>query len=233
MMDKSEILNLETRREIYNCIQNNPGLNLREISRRLKLKYFNVNYHVNYLKKLGLVTIKSDDSFSRIYSTNSIGTNDKEVLNIIRRKTIRHILIYFWYMPATTQQELAENLDKHPSTINFHITKLIELGIIEPAPIKDGLALTNIPSGRNVERTPIKNETLYRVKNPALVKKLFITYRKSLFKDKFFKAAFEYIYAADNYDREGKLKCNIRTMDWWFDYYMEIMLDVFPHPYHV
>jgi len=34
----NEILLLENRRKIYNFIQNNPGFNLRKISRKLKLK---------------------------------------------------------------------------------------------------------------------------------------------------------------------------------------------------
>jgi len=231
-MNKSEILNLETRRILYNCIIDNPGLNIREISRRLKMKYYNVVYHINYLKKLGMISIKSDDFFSRVYPKNIVGKNEKEILNIIRRKTIRHMLLFFWYMPVLTQQELSFHLDKHPSTIKTHIDNLMKLDIIEIAPVKNGIALTKIPSGRNVERMPKKNEVLYRVKNPGLVKKLFITYRKSFFKDKYFKIAFKHIYMADHYNREEKLKMNIKSFDWWIDFGEKWLYDIFPHPYH-
>jgi DNA-binding MarR family transcriptional regulator len=231
-MERSEILNLETRRLIYNYICKNPGLHIRGIARKLHLKYFNVNYHIYYLKKLGLITIKTHDSYSRIYPADSIGAINKEVLNIIRKKTNRHILLFFWYSPVSTLSDIAKNLDKNPSTISFHLKKLLNADIIEPAPTKNGLALTNIPSGRNVERTPFKSETFYRVKDPSLIKKLFITYKKSLTKDKYFKTVFELIYEADHYNRKDKKNCNIRPMDWWMDYYEELFFDIFPHPYY-
>lgn len=232
-MERSNILYLEKRRQLYNYIKKNPGLHIRGIVRELHLTYSNVNYHLHYLKKLGLITIKTTDSYYRVYPTDCIGKMDKEILNIIRKKTNRYILLYFWYNPISTLSDLAKNLDKNPSTISFHLKKLINLGIIEPAPTKDGIALTNIPSGRNVERTPFKSETFYRVKNPSLIKKIFINHKKSLTKDKLFKIVFELIYEADNYNREEKLKCNIRSQEWWMNYYEELILDIFPHPYHV
>ena len=55
-MERSEILNLENRRKIYNYIRDNPGLHLRELSRRLNIAYYNLDYHIRYLK-LSLIHI--------------------------------------------------------------------------------------------------------------------------------------------------------------------------------
>ena len=232
-MERSEILNLETRRKIFNYIKDNPGLHLREIARNLNLTFFNLNYHVNYLEKLDMISIKKDNFYTRVYPKEKFGVKEKEIMNFIRRKTPRNILMCVVAYPAITQNEIAKNLEKHPTTIKYHLEKLIELDVIEKAEIKDGLAITKIPSGRHVERTPVKNETIYRLKNPPLIYKMFLSNRKSLYKDRIFKICLEYIlYATYNIGRKSKNR-NIWTDDKWFDLYEKIIFDIFPHPYHV
>ena len=153
-MERAEILHLENRRRIYNCIRNNPGLHIRGVAKRLRLTYYNVNYHLNYLKKLGLISVKKNNSYSRLYCTNCIGIKEKEILNIIRQKTPRHILIFMCTFVVTSQKELSINLEKHPTTITFHLKKLLDIGVIEPAETIDGITISRHPSGRNVERIP-------------------------------------------------------------------------------
>jgi hypothetical protein len=71
------------------------------------------------------------------------------------------------------------------------------------------------------------------MKDYELIKQLFITYRKSLFKDKIFKIAFEYVTWANAQYREEKKNKNIKTYDWYLDQFIEAAWDIFPHPYHV
>jgi DNA-binding transcriptional ArsR family regulator len=233
-MKKSEILHLETRRVIYNYIRDNPGLHLRELSRRLNLTYYNANYHINYLKKLGMVSIKSDNSYSRIYAVNQIGSNEKNILNIMRQKTPRRILIFMCISVVASQQEISESLEKHKTTIEFHLKKFLENDILEPAEYRNGLAITNHPSGRNLERKTKHNENLYRIKDYNLVKKLFISHKKSLFKDKFFKSAFWYIsHVSKVYGPDVRKRTkNMKTFDDRWEVFLERAYDIFPHPYH-
>jgi DNA-binding transcriptional ArsR family regulator len=231
-MQRSDILNLETRRKIHQYIKQNPGLHLRELARALNLTFFNLNYHIRYLEKLDMIKIKKDDFYTRVYPRDSFGFEEKKIMDFIRRKTPRHIIMCIVAYPAITQNEIAEHLEKHPTTIEYHLKKLIELGVVEKAEIKEGLALTKIPSGRHVERTPVKNETIYRLNNPPIIYKMFLNNKKSLDKDKIFKIALEYIlYATYNIGRKRKDK-NIWTDEKWFKLYERIMYDIFPHPYY-
>jgi len=234
-LEKSEILNLENRRLIYNFILNNPGLHLREISRRLNMKYFNINYHINYLKKLGLLVTKSENRYLRIYIKDKIGNDEKIILNIIRKKTPRHILIFMSTFAITSQKELSKLLEKHPSTIKEHLDKLIELNIIEPAEIKDGMALTNHRSGRNVLRKPKNHETLFRCKDYDMIKKTFYKYKKSLFEDKIFKEALEYLTYAHNESKKYRKNCkktkHIRPFEYYLDKMIEIYNEMAPFPF--
>ena len=51
MISKKNILKLEIRRKIYDFVDKNPGLHVREISRRMDIPINTLIYHIKYLKK--------------------------------------------------------------------------------------------------------------------------------------------------------------------------------------
>ena len=59
------ILELETRRKIYDFIQKFPGLHVREISRRLEIPFSTLQYHLRFLEKRELVKAKDDGKYIR------------------------------------------------------------------------------------------------------------------------------------------------------------------------
>jgi len=238
-MEKSEILNLETRRRIYNYIKENPGLHLRELARRLNLSYYNLDYHINYLKKLDLVEVKTENSYSRIYVSNIIGTEEKAILNVFQQKVPRFILTSFLIFKVRTQKELSEDLEKHPTTIKFHLKKLVDLGVVELAESHNGIVYINNSRCNKVKRSPIKNETLYKIKDYDYIKKVLITHSISLYNDKIFKEIIE--WARDltihvDKARNGKgpkyFKLNKNFIEEEENLIIGIMSEIFPHPYY-
>jgi len=239
-MERSEILNLENRRKIYNYIRDNPGLHLRELSRRLNIAYYNLDYHIRYLKKLELLEIRPDKSYNRVYVSNSIGKNQKEIINILRHRIPRLILIFMSVYPISTKSELSKHIEKHPTTINFHIKKLVALDLIEIAESKNGIVTVNHPLCNIVERSKVTNETLYKIKDYALIKKMFISHKKSLSNDKDFKFAIkwlQYISSECKMKRKGKKIKSFKSYS-YFQSRTEkriqaLLNEMFPHPYHL
>ena len=78
------IIKLETRRGLYKLISKNPGLHLQEICRRTNIPNTTLRYHLNFLKKNGLITEKSEDYYNRYYISNKIGVKDKKILHLLR-----------------------------------------------------------------------------------------------------------------------------------------------------
>jgi len=230
-MEKKEILQLETRRQIYNYIVENPGVHLRKITRSLKMNYHNIDYHINYLKKLGMISIKSDDSYSRVYPSDSIGTREKEIIDVFRRKTTRYIIIFMFASVVSSQEEISKNLEKDPKTINFHIKKLIKLDLIEKTKSKDGITFTNHPSGRDIRRSPRTREALYRLKNYTMIRRVCIRYKKSLFEDEIFKKCIEFLeFMTKNGDEFRKKTKYMRTLDWHIEANLKLLEELFPIP---
>ena len=162
-MEKEEILELKTRRKIYNCILKHPGLHEREISRQLDIPLSTVDYHLFFLKKKELITNRIDDRFARYYIIGKISTKDKKIIAALRQKVFRKVIVFLLLNPDSFHRNICGHIGLAPSTITFHLNRLAELEII-----------VRIETGR---------ETKYHVEEPEYISKLLITYQKSFFDD--------------------------------------------------
>lgn len=162
-MSKEEVLELKTRRQIYNHILKHPGLHEREISRQLNIPLGTVDYHLFFLKKRGLVTDRSNGRYTRYYVMGKIGTKDKKIIAVLRQNMFRKVIVFLLLNPDSFHREICNHLGLAPSTISFHLNRLADLYIIN--------------------RVQIGRETKYNIEEPEYVSDLLITYQKSFFDD--------------------------------------------------
>jgi len=175
MLTKKEILSLKKRRKIYHHILKYPGLYIRELSRDLNISFTTLNHHLNYLKKHDLLKAKSDERYTRYYVTGKVGSKDKNLLNVMRHTVPRNIILLFFLYPLrnfsqieivrfakkwkTHWTKIGYHLNKHPTTIAYHLEKLLKMNIIE-----------SYTTG---------NETRYKLKDIDIIYNFLITYEKS------------------------------------------------------
>jgi len=226
-MEKRDLLNLEIRRKIYKCIQENPGLHLHELARKLNINYHNLRYHLQYLEKMDMISIKTSDSYSRVYS-NQVCRIDKELLNIIRKDTPRYIIFLLYMYGVGSQRDFSDNLDLHQTTIEYHLKNLINKKIIEPAKNDGSCINLNSKVGKIADRVPKKNEVFYKLTDPEAIDKVFIMNKKSLMEDKFFKTGFNWL--SDAISAYGIPKKR-PGMDKYIDLAIEAISDIFPIPF--
>jgi DNA-binding transcriptional ArsR family regulator len=227
MITRENVLKLKARQEIRNLISKNPGLHIREISRKMDIPKTTLTYHLNYLEKRGLIIGKYDDVYNRFYITNTIGITNKKILSFMRRKTTRNILLVFLSYIGVSRIELSRELEKSPRSIAFHLKRLLDADIIEQAPVGDGI-VHRLKHSHVIKRPRIRNEIIYRLKNPKLIYDLFITHRKSLDEETInkFMAVLKWISLG------GTPKKLIGQND-CIDEAAAAIFEVFPHPYHV
>jgi len=186
MLLKEDVFKLSIRREIYNFINNNQGLNIREISRKLNIPKSTLIYHINYLKKIGIIKEKIEGKSKRIFITDKIGKKDKEILLLLRKKIPRRIFLYLIFSCAFSQSDLCKELELDPATVHYHINKLIKMGVIEEAKIKDGCVFpfkSSIHIDWYIKRKPIGSEKFYIRKNQQIIDdtyRVLITHKSSL-----------------------------------------------------
>ncbi len=156
---KEDVLELETRRQIYTAISINPGLHFRELQRHLDISTGLLDYHLKYMEKRELVVSKRDGNYLRYYASNQVPGDMKELFPFLRQEITRTILIYLLLNPEAQHGEILENLTVSGATLSYHLKKMSKAGVIEKR-----------KAGR---------ESRYTVKNPERVGDALATYRRS------------------------------------------------------
>ena len=126
-----DVLELETRRKIYDLINQNPGIHLSKISQILKMRTSLVEYHLNYLEKHGIVTADKETGYSRYFIKGKIGIEDKKYLFILRQKTVLEIILFLLKNDFSPHKKILENVKVSASTLSYHLNKLLKKGIVK------------------------------------------------------------------------------------------------------
>lgn len=123
----------EIRRNIYNIIKNTPGLHMTKIAELVNMKVSLAVYHLTYMEKNDeIVAVKEGGYFKRYYIKDSeVGTSDRKILSLLRQKTLLRIISLLMKHPVLRHRELLDNFDMAPSTLSYHLEKLLKSDILE------------------------------------------------------------------------------------------------------
>jgi len=69
----------------------------------------------------------------RFFIKYKAGKKEKEIINLLRQETPRHIIFFMLNNSVSSQIELSKELNKNPAAIYFHLKKLKEIGLINHA----------------------------------------------------------------------------------------------------
>ena len=150
---------LTTRRKIYEEILLNPGLHFRELQARLNMPTGVLEYHLGVLERDGVIVSKMDGRYRRLFPNTAMTRDERRIMGLLRSKIGRRIVIFLIENGKTKHGDLAKNLNISPSTLSYHLSKLVKGGIIERE-----------ISGR---------ENFYFVINKDLVARVIVKYRRS------------------------------------------------------
>lgn len=176
---ENTILEFKRRREIYEFISQNSGLHMRDISRKLNVPFTSLKYHLNYLEKRGFIISRDDGKYSRYFISLEIGEKEKRILNCLRKRTTLHIILWFFIAVQCSQKDISRFLEKHPTTISFHLRKMIQTGIIEQVSIDKGVIHNEIPP-ITINRPQVSSEKIYVLQDPWMIYDLLIKNKENL-----------------------------------------------------
>jgi predicted transcriptional regulator len=131
MAEQKRLLELGTRRRIYDHVRRVPGLHLRQIQRDLEMPMGTLEYHLHQMERAGLLVTREDGRFKAFYPNESLDRRDRDFLYYLRQEMPRRIALEIVDRPGVSFQELAHRLPIGASTLSFHLKKLRAGGVIE------------------------------------------------------------------------------------------------------
>jgi len=189
---ENTILELKRRREIYEYISQNSGLHQRDISRKMKIPFTSLEYHLRTLEKHGLILSRKDGKYNRYFTALEVSEGEKKILNYFRKRTTLHIILWFFIGVQCTQKDLSRFLEKHPTTIGFHLRNMLNTGIIKHVSIENGViykdTLPNI-----IERSQISSEKIYVLQDSWMIYDLLIKHKENLSDKEIVDGIIEYV----------------------------------------
>ncbi|UCG70152.1 MAG: winged helix-turn-helix transcriptional regulator [Thermoplasmata archaeon] len=120
-----QVLDQNTRKNIYDYIVSNPGVYFSSIMKDLNLKNGVTSYHLAKLEKEGYITSKHEGLYRRFFvegaSTNDLPQSKirSEIINIIINK------------PGISQTEIASSIGVSIQVVNYHVGILREANFIK------------------------------------------------------------------------------------------------------
>jgi DNA-binding transcriptional ArsR family regulator len=127
------LLDLEMRRRLLATVASYPGLHVREAARQLGTSLALVEYHVGLLEEAGLVAVRRDDRYARLFAVQGPGPTEDErrVLGLLRAKLPLRITLYLLDRGESAKHgEVADALGLGKSKLSFHLRKLEAAGLV-------------------------------------------------------------------------------------------------------
>ena len=132
-----EVLDLETRRGIYDLVRRVPGLHMRELQRQLDLSIALTEYHLRQLEEAELIVSITEEGYKRYYPTTgadggilALGGDDRRMVGLFRQPIPLQITLLLLNRESATNSEIADGLGISRSRLSFHLNKMIRQGLI-------------------------------------------------------------------------------------------------------
>ena len=116
---------------IYQYVQKFPGSHLRKISKELSLGMGDTQHHLNILENTGFVKSRRIGIYKVYYEVSVFEERHESILAILQQETPRSILLYLLENPGASQSEIAAYVRYSAPTVNWHMSRLIQIGLVE------------------------------------------------------------------------------------------------------
>jgi len=117
-------------RRIYEYIVDNPSCHVRKISRELDLAIGDTQYHLKILEKKDLIKSRRVGLFRMYYAVAIFRERQQSILAVLGQEVPRDIILFLIESPGATQIDIARHKSLTPPTINWHMSRLIEIGLV-------------------------------------------------------------------------------------------------------
>ncbi|MFQ5476683.1 MAG: winged helix-turn-helix transcriptional regulator [Nitrosopumilus sp.] len=116
--------------QIQQIIEQNPGIQFREIMRSSGLKNGVLSHYLGKLERNGIIKANRGPRQVRFYSPQ-ITEDESKVIKALRKQTPRDLLLTLVKEDGLEFSQLVKEVKKSPSTVSFYLSQIVEDGLVE------------------------------------------------------------------------------------------------------
>jgi len=116
--------------QLQQIIEQNPGIQFREIMRSSGLKNGVLSHYLGKLEKSGIIKVTRGPRQSRFYPPQ-ITEEESIVIKALRKQTPRDLLLALIENDGLEFSELVKAVKKSPSTVSLYLSQIVDDGLVE------------------------------------------------------------------------------------------------------
>lgn len=116
--------------QLQQIIEENPGIQFREIMRSSGLKNGVLSHYLTKLEKYGVIKVIRGPRQTRFYPPK-ITENESKIIKALRRNTPRNLILALLQNDGLEFNSLVTQVNKSPSTVSLYLTQLVNDGLVE------------------------------------------------------------------------------------------------------
>ena len=122
----------DTRKSIFDAVCARPGLGVHDIADAANVSYSTATYHLERLVAAGMLVMTPDGNKLCYYKNGGAFTeNERRLVPILKNEEATRLLEAILEEPGTYRAALANRLGVTATTINWHLRRLREAGLID------------------------------------------------------------------------------------------------------
>jgi predicted transcriptional regulator len=131
LRDERSVFMNNTRHLVFQRVAENPGASIQDIANMLHISHPTAAYHLKILEGNGLVVAMRDGNRTRYFKRSEALSQDQQRLVAANRSVrTRTILEIVGSRPMIHRKELARLLSVPRTTVNWHVDRLIQMGLL-------------------------------------------------------------------------------------------------------
>ena len=115
--------------QLQQIIEQNPGIQFRELMRSSGLKNGVLSHYVGKLEKNGIIKVIRGPRQVRFYPPQ-ITEDESTVIKALRKQTPRDLLLALVKEDGLEFSQLVKEVKKSPSTVSLYLSQLVEDGLV-------------------------------------------------------------------------------------------------------
>ncbi len=116
--------------KLQQIIEQNPGIQFREIMRSSGLKNGVLSHYLDKLEKSGIIKVERGPRQTRFFSPK-ITEDESKVIKSLRRQTPRDLLLALVKEDGLEFNQLVKEVRKSPSTVSLYLSQIVNDGLVE------------------------------------------------------------------------------------------------------
>ncbi len=128
---REDLLEHPVRAGIMETIESDPGVHFQELVRRMGKGRGTMEHHVRKLVQSGLLVEKAERGFTCYFPKGAVDRRLMEMAPLFKAQGARRVLQAVQAQPGAATMELASTLGMATSTVNYHVKRLVDAGVLD------------------------------------------------------------------------------------------------------